>query len=544
MGPGITPVMQRKSLAFTLIELMIVVAMISIIAAVLIPAFLKARDRARQQQAVPTPAVPRDGGPWNVTDAPPLLSMHADAELSRWTSRVGMEVTSRYRLRFHGVFDAKGGQILSVPFPRNTEEASNVRVRVGNREPEHWELTARGLQIPLPAEGRAEVEYEAQGRDLVVLDLPPAGRLGEVSLDLRRPDVAEAELGQNSLQPTNSDATQWRWWFRGLISSAPIVVELPASHSLTSKVLQLCRMAGAAVLLFGLGFWYLGELYRPGCLARFKWGHFLMLALTYTFFFPVFTILSLNRGLPLTTALAVSLSLSLPLLLLHVWRSVDLRFASLYTLPLAVMTLGAVVNGVFGDHARELVWLAQAFLTIALVTLTYPRWTQHRGAWQRTLEAELAQRVQHLQQPAHELAQSLLAWEDKKVHGSVQTCIQQATAAHREFQRLEELASRLGEGTDYRELLWRTQALEKELPRVALRLQALQPEQTSAPGRLSHCMNCGHAGPDGASFCGQCGARTAFRLDCQCGAVSWLGRPLQSPCHCPGCGQKVSETTI
>ena len=53
----------------------------------------------------------------------------------------------------------------------------------------------------------------------------------------------------------------------------------------TGRAILFLRLAGLAVLLFGLGFIYLNDLKEPGRLDSFRWGHFLLLALTYSLFF-------------------------------------------------------------------------------------------------------------------------------------------------------------------------------------------------------------------------------------------------------------------
>ena len=63
---------------------------------------------------------------------------------------------------------------------------------------------------------------------------------------------------------------------------------------------------------------------------------------------------------------------SLPMLVLHVARLIELRFALTRVLPLAALTLGLVLNGVYGGAWRSYVFTACAYIVIAYLTLTCP----------------------------------------------------------------------------------------------------------------------------------------------------------------------------
>ena len=550
--------MRKK--AFTLIELMIVVAIIAMIAAILIPNVLKAREAARQRQRGAVSRAPEAAKPQPPPPPgrpPDIERLQARMTLTTSSTRVGMEVTNRSLLRYRGQLQLsrpdRGGEApleLQLPFPEQTEEAMNVHLRLSQSqsgrswEPDDWTVTRWGIVAPLDLKGgekiQAEVEFEALGRDQLVLALPPAHRLGQVQIELSAGQPG-AELAPASLQPQQRSPLHWEWKFQNLVSSSPLIVEMPASHSLTAKVLLLCRLAGLAVLLFGLGFWYVGELYRPGCLSQFGWGHFFMLAVTYSSFFPALSVLSLGQGLALPTALAIAAALAQPLLLLHVWRSVDLRFSLFYVLPLADLTLALVVNGVFGDSWREPIFLGAGFLCVAFVTVTYPRWQNHRQRWQESQCRELQLRIRSLQDSAIHL-------RDLVDQAQGQSPLKpNLDMAQRHLSEVDALGIYLDnpESDQVAGIRSRLQRLEKSQPFVSRTLsQALQqlttcPQVASRAGQgIEHCMACGQPGSNNTCYCGHCGVKKAQSLSCLCGTKVWVAAEPSEKSHCPACGRE------
>lgn len=534
---------QRNVRAFTLIELMVVVAVIALIAALLIPNILRVRENARKRaptQANQGHASAPEASPPESKPVPEISALHARLELVSWSTRSGMDVTNRYRLHYQANLEVRGNRqgeqvLLRIPFPRDTEEASNVRVQSSSGTVE-WSVDRWGLLIPLELQGgegiRLDVAFQALGRDQMVLELPPTQKLGQFQLQLQANPESGVRLSESSLQATRSSPAQWEWAFDNLVSQAPLILELPGSHSLTAKVLSLCRLAGLAVFLFGLGFWYLGELYRPGCLSKFRWGHFLMLALTYSSFFPALSVLSLGQGLELGASLAIALALAQPLLLLHVWRSIDLRFAILYVLPLAILTLGIVVNGVFGGEWRDLVFLGSGFFCVAFVSLSYPRWSEHRRQFAAHNLGLIKQRVQQLQsscEPLRQLLtqalalQPLLSNGEKSQLDSSNYFINEIDRQSRflDAHSLSALETRLPEEIQLLTNLCRRHSLAKDLD----------------VSQSSHCLRCGQTGPN-STFCGDCGTKKAVQVKCLCGMQMWLSALPTRAYHCPCCGLK------
>lgn len=509
-----------RNKAFTLIELMVVVAIIAVIAAILIPNFLRARDAARHRpNETVSPVEEADPVAPKGPDSPPILRLEADMRVSNWTTRSGMDVTSRYRLTYSGVIQVQAPGLLRIPFPHKTEEAMNVRVRLrqGSREwePENWAVTRWGISLPLTGDQptQASIRFETLGRDRLQLELPPSSRLGRVHMQL----VAEekgSELSELSLQPQQTAATgHYLWELENLVSESPILLEMPGSHSLIGRVMLLCRLAGLAVLLFGLGFWYVGELYRPGCLSRFGWGHFLMLALTYSCFFPALGVLTVSLGLPLGQALAIAAALAQPLLIFHVWRTVDLRFALFYVLPLADLTLALVVNGVFGESWKEGFFLASGFLALALITLSYGRWRSHRQIWQEKQSQALQERILGLLDQVKGLPD----------YAREKRLLDQSAALSPYIERIPASVR------DY---------VKNQVDGLESSLRAASRTPPPSPTREVHCTGCGQPGCS-SNFCSGCGQATTPVQTCACGSHLCLTARPEKDFFCPGCGKRA-----
>jgi hypothetical protein len=255
----------------------------------------------------------------------------------------------------------------------------------------------------------AVVSYTASGREALFYDVAGSGRSGLVEVDLELHDAPRAVVPPDSLQPAARDGSHLRWRFESLITDKAIVVELPAGSSPLGRVILLLQLAGLAVLLFGGGFWYLSEGDEPGRLDDFRWGHFLLLALNYSLFFGIFAVLGYRGSAPLS--LAVASAVSLPLLMLHVARIATPRFAFRSALPLAVLSLGTVVAGVFLEEQRALVFLGASIALIAFATLSFRGWAAGREAYEETKKERRLreERRKTLEQDGEKLSEKLQA---------------------------------------------------------------------------------------------------------------------------------------
>ena len=187
------------------------------------------------------------------------------------------------------------------------------------------------------------------------------------------------KIPDHALQPTEVSSQELVWQFNNLITDRAIILEIPGALSPLGRVLLLVRLVAIAVLLFGIGFWYLSEQWQPALLKDFRWGHFLLLALTYSLYFVIFAVISFHENVNTWLAMGISALFSLPLLLLHLTRVINFQFAYRRALPLAVLTLALVINGVYGGSLRDYIFIAAVIFVIAYLTISYDRWAIARS---------------------------------------------------------------------------------------------------------------------------------------------------------------------
>jgi prepilin-type N-terminal cleavage/methylation domain-containing protein len=406
---------KKDSKGFTLIELMIVCGIISLIALFLIPSFLKMREKNKKQKEgslqtetmnqVQRPVIMpyRTDGRGNL---PVFNSENIKIKLSVQDQRIGMEVYNRFEAEVKGEFTLnKSGQDpvrLDFKFPGGTTEAKDVSLKfiTGNesQEPEDVIYDREGIfwtgTLPEEKDVKVEIAFTASGRDKFEYSLPHANKTKDIQIDLTIEGEAKYFIPDYTLQPTSVNGSNIAWKFNNLVTDRPIIIDFLEAQSPVGKVILMCKLVGIAVLLFGLGFWYLAALYQIEGLFTFRWGHFLLLALNYSFFFVIFGVLGFRGDLSTETSIVIAAILSLPLLTLHVSRIIDMKFAIFNNLPFSVFTLAMVINGVYGGQIRDYIFLGSACIVVAFITITFKKWALNREKWLDTLEGDLIKRIE------------------------------------------------------------------------------------------------------------------------------------------------------
>ncbi|MFT5151986.1 MAG: hypothetical protein ACI841_001973, partial [Planctomycetota bacterium] len=448
-------------------------------------------------------------------------------------------------------------------------------------------------QIPVTeADGPllATVSFTAKGTGRFVLPLPESSGIRSFQTRVTLVDMPRLPIPASSLEPKSvhedvHKGIAYTWSYANLVSERPIIIDLPAIQSPLARVLFMLRLVGLAILLFGLGFWYLVEGYEAGRLEDFRWRHFLLLGLTYSLFFAVFVVCGF-QGVDTPTSLLISTAVSLPLLIWHTASIVDWKFAAKYSLPLVALTTGLVINGVYGGEWRNYVFLGAAAFVVAFLTFTMEGLVNKQNERSTQLEAELREQLQALEPLSHDLSQAstqaaalmtrrkdvsqeelrVQLTEDREVAGQLLDQYRGLDKRSLGMTQRVGLERREDRATIRTGLFGLRQALEQRVHRLEASNSSLTDLIEAADARAElraeqtrikmeqqqdhvlhdkvHCIACGH-GWEGSRHCPECGVRRPSELTCESCETSLplpvhLFDPNAEPqqLHCPTCGDR------
>lgn len=539
---------RRLPLGFTLIELLVVVAIMAVVAGVVVPATLSRLQRGQRSspEEAPAPALAqtpprlveldaegRDLGPARLESSAVALELDARDVLE------GLEMRARYRLRFEARLRVRAQSAdaralrLEFAFPEGVRQVSAVGLwregPEGRRAVNGLQTDARGLSWtgtvaagpggPAGGPHGAEtlvVRYEARGRDGFALDPIPAGEAADLEVELRLPAETRVRLPPEGLEPTARGEGRLAWTYEGLVGGRPIRVALEAGASPLGRRILLFQLAGLGVLLFGAGFWFLSEEDEAGALDDFRFGHFLLLASTFSLFVPAFAVLDGYLG-PIGAA-ALAAVLSLPLLGLHTARVRGRRFALRRGVPLGALIHGGVLLGVQAEAHRPAVALLAGLLVVAGVTWAHRRFVDGRRAHAEARRDRLARA--RGQAEARRLAELARA-QESTLDGAVDAARALLRGREDTIERLDAAAAERAELT---RLLARAEALLAE-PAAAEPEDGATPETFAAWARRREARGraCAELGAAletaAASARGAIEATRAARLEAERGLV-------------------------
>jgi prepilin-type N-terminal cleavage/methylation domain-containing protein len=544
--------------AFTLIELMVVVAIMAVITAILVPAFLRARSKgseAAKQATAEVAAVPQEPPSGQL---PLTAVVELQMSLEPEPLRVGFDVLNRYRFNHEGRYlfeQSAGPTVIQIPLAVNHRALDQFKVLRRNDQgewavPENLVMAANWLAWVEEGDSPVEVEvrYQSEGEEELWLELPPAGLHKKIAANLDGPDSL-------TVPPQGLRFSQHGVWERNeILSPPPLVVELPVLEDPLSRVVRLFRYTGLAVLLFGGGFWYLGELHRPGALGRFRFGSFALLAVNYSMFFVCFAVLGFHEVVTPFQNLLISAALTAPILAFQVAQILDWKFSLAHAVPLSLATLGLVFNGVYGGDYRDYVYLGYALMSGLLLTLSYrpfmTNWEAKQTARTQAVES-LVQSYRSAQQEARkEKAETAALLEGGRLRSSQVEALNSALAHFHERTKYADLpddpqTSRDLVESHLRRILEASAELRRERQFIRQSMPDLEtPEAAKGHPAHSCCLACGEQALSGR-YCCHCSRPLPEIVACpQCETENVIPHHLEhaGPYHCHRCGHRHAVT--